>query len=73
MAALRPEVIVLPDEPYRFSTADLADFTPLHEVPAVRDQRIYLIDGKMVTWYGPRIGQSLCTLRTLLAPAQSGR
>ena len=72
MAALRPEVIVLPDEPYRFSTADLADFTPFPEVPAVRDQRIYLIDGKMVTWYGPRIGYSLCTLRELLASEPSG-
>jgi ABC-type hemin transport system substrate-binding protein len=59
---------VLPDEPYRFSAADLADFTPFPEVPAVRDQRIYLIDGKIVTWYGPRIGHSLCTLRELLAP-----
>jgi ABC-type Fe3+-hydroxamate transport system substrate-binding protein len=73
MAALRPEVIVLPDEPYRFSAADLADFTPFSEVPAVRDQRIYLIDGKMVTWYGPRMGHSLCTLRELLAPENSGQ
>ena len=66
MATLRPEVVLLPDEPYAFSAADMADFTPFPEVPAVRDGRIFLIDGKMVSWYGPRIGRSLRTLRTLL-------
>jgi len=66
MATLAPEVILLPDEPYVFSTADSADFTPFPDVPAVRDGRIYLIDGKMVSWYGPRIGHSLRTLRDLL-------
>jgi ABC-type Fe3+-hydroxamate transport system substrate-binding protein len=68
MAALRPDVILLPDEPYAFSAADIADFTPFPEVPAVRDRRIVLIDGKIVTWYGPRIGQNLRTLRQLLLP-----
>ena len=66
MATLRPEVVLLPDEPYVFSAADMADFTPFPEVPAVRDGRIFLIDGKMVSWYGPRIGHSLRTLRALL-------
>jgi ABC-type Fe3+-hydroxamate transport system substrate-binding protein len=73
MAALAPEVILLPDEPYVFSTADIADFTPFPEVPAVHDRRIYLIDGKMVSWYGPRIGHSLRTLRDLLTPSPPGR
>ncbi len=78
MAALAPEVILLPDEPYVFSAADIADFAPFPEVPAVRDGRIYRIDGKMVSWYGPRIGHSLRTLRDLLwlgtasTPAQWG-
>jgi len=66
MAALSPEVILLPDEPYVFSADDSADFTAFPEVPAVRDRRIHLIDGKMVSWYGPRIGHSLRTLRDLL-------
>ena len=66
MATLRPEVILLPDEPYVFSQADMADFMPFPEVPALRDGRIFLIDGKMVSWYGPRIGHSLRTLRALL-------
>ena len=66
MAALQPEVILLPDEPYQFSEIDLLDFRPFPDVPAVRDGRIHLIDGKMVSWYGPRIGHSLRTLRHLL-------
>jgi ABC-type Fe3+-hydroxamate transport system substrate-binding protein len=66
MAALQPEVILLPDEPYVFGEADLADFAPFPDVPAVRQGRIHLIDGKLVTWYGPRIGRSLRTLRDLL-------
>ncbi len=67
MAALRPEVILLPDEPYVFSETDLDDFRLLAEVPAVRHGRIHLIDGKIVSWYGPRIGESLRVLRDLLA------
>ena len=68
MAAHRPEVILLPDEPYPFSAADLPDFAPFTDVPAVRDGRVHLIDGKIVSWYGPRIGRSLRVLRGLLHP-----
>jgi len=68
MAAWQPEVILLPDEPYVFTKADLADFAPFPDVPAVRHGRIHLIDGKLVSWYSPRIGRSLRTLRDLLRP-----
>ena len=68
MAAHRPEVILLPDEPYPFGDADLPDFAPFTEVPAVRDGRVHLLDGKIVSWYGPRIGHSLRALRRLLHP-----
>jgi ABC-type Fe3+-hydroxamate transport system substrate-binding protein len=68
MAALQPEVILLPDEPYVFSHDDLADFAPFPDLPAVRDGRIHLLDGKVLSWYGPRIGDSLRTLRHLLVP-----
>ena len=68
MAAYRPEVVLLPDEPYPFSDADLPDFAPFVDVPAVRDGRVHPIDGKIVSWYGPRIGRSLRVLRRLLHP-----
>ena len=66
VAAARPEVILLPDEPYRFRRAHLVDFAPYAEIPAVRDGRIHLVDGKLATWYGPRIAHALQALPALL-------
>ena len=65
MAARRPEVIVLPDEPFRFRRAHLADFAPYTDVPAVRAGRLHLVDGKPFSWHGPRIGEALRTLPAL--------
>jgi ABC-type Fe3+-hydroxamate transport system substrate-binding protein len=65
MAARRPEVIVLPDEPFRFRRAHLADFAAYTDVPAVREGRIHLVDGKPFSWHGPRIGEALRTLPAL--------
>lgn len=67
MAARRPAVILLPDEPYRFRRAHLHDFERHGQVPAVRDGRIHLVDGKRFSWYGPRIGEALRTVPALLA------
>jgi ABC-type Fe3+-hydroxamate transport system substrate-binding protein len=64
-----PDVILLPDEPYRFRTAHLADFAPLADVPAVRSGRIHFVDGKLLSWYGPRIAESLERLPPLLGGA----
>jgi ABC-type Fe3+-hydroxamate transport system substrate-binding protein len=62
-----PDVILLPDEPYRFRAAHRADFAPLADVPAVRQGRIRLVDGKLLSWYGPRIGEALERLPALLS------
>ncbi len=69
VAAARPEVILLPDEPYRFRPAHLADFAPHAGIPAVRSGRVHFVDGKLLSWYGPRIGEALATLPRLLASA----
>lgn len=61
----QPEVILLPDEPYPFSAEDLAEFYAL-DVPAARNDRIYLVDGKLLTWYGPRMAGSLRQLSAIL-------
>jgi ABC-type Fe3+-hydroxamate transport system substrate-binding protein len=63
--AAQPEVILLPDEPYPFSAEDLEDFYAL-DVPAIHADRIHLVDGKLLTWYGPRMASSLVQLSTLL-------
>jgi ABC-type Fe3+-hydroxamate transport system substrate-binding protein len=55
LAARRPDLIVLPDEPYPFSAEDGPEMFPGH--------RVALVEGRSLTWYGP----SLTTARTLLA------
>ena len=64
-----PEVILLPDEPYRFRQAHVADFDAYPDLPAVRARRIHLIDGKLATWYGPRIAEALREMPRLIAGA----
>jgi ABC-type Fe3+-hydroxamate transport system substrate-binding protein len=59
MAARRPDVILLPDEPFRFRRVHVADFDAYPDVPAVRDGRIHLVDGKPFSWHGPRIAEAL--------------
>ena len=65
--AAAPDVILLPDEPYRFRDAHRADFAALTDIPAIRSGRVHLVDGKLLSWYGPRIGEALDRLPDLLA------
>jgi ABC-type Fe3+-hydroxamate transport system substrate-binding protein len=67
VAARRPEVILLPDEPFRFRRAHLADFAPYGDVPAVRNDRVHLVDGKASSWHGPRLADALRTLPPLFS------
>jgi len=67
VALARPEVILLPDEPYRFRRVHVADFAAHPEIPALRGGRVHLVDGKLLSWYGPRIERALAVLPGLLA------
>ena len=73
VAARRPEVILLPDEPFRFCRVHLADFSPYTQVPAVGDGRITLVDGKPFSGHGPRIADARRTLPTLFTTALRSR
>jgi len=64
VAGAAPDVILLPDEPYRFRRVHAADFEPY---PALRAARVRFVDGKLLSWYGPRIGEALATLPGVLA------
>jgi ABC-type Fe3+-hydroxamate transport system substrate-binding protein len=66
VAARAPEVVLLPDEPFRFRRAHLRDFDAYPTMPAVRDQRIVLVDGKRFSWHGPRLAEALRTVPALL-------
>lgn len=66
MADLNPGIILLADEPFPFGERHLEDFRAFPEVPAVRAGRIHFLDGKILSWYGPRIAESLGTLAGIL-------
>jgi ABC-type Fe3+-hydroxamate transport system substrate-binding protein len=72
VAAAAPEVILLPDEPYRFRPAHLPDFQARPDIPAVAARRIHFVDGKLLSWYGPRIADALARLPDLLAGGPVG-
>lgn len=64
--AAQPELILLPDEPYKFSPADRAVLEhALADTPAVRNGKIRLIDGSLISWYGVRLAAALRTLPDL--------
>lgn len=66
VAARRPQVILLPDEPFRFREVHRRDFARFGEIPAVASGRIHLVDGKPFSWHGPRIAEALGTVPALL-------
>jgi ABC-type Fe3+-hydroxamate transport system substrate-binding protein len=69
--AAAPELILLPDEPYAFGQRDAQELAAL-DIPAAHAGRIHLIDGTLVSWYGPRILQAIDTLCGLFAGATTG-
>lgn len=71
--AARPEIILLPDEPYRFVARHRADFAAYADVPAVQHDRIVLCDGKLLTWYGPRTPDALRYFAELFDRARDER
>ncbi|NLX09373.1 MAG: ABC transporter substrate-binding protein [Chloroflexi bacterium] len=68
--AARPEVVLLPDEPYAFAGDDVQLFREM-DIPAAHDERIYLIDGSLLTWHGTRLAYALRDLPGLLARESS--
>lgn len=66
--ATRPEVILLPSEPFAFDQADYDYWIQFSDLPAVQNQRVHLVDGSLLTWHGTRLARALQELPILLAP-----
>jgi ABC-type hemin transport system substrate-binding protein len=64
VAGLSPDLVLLPDEPYRFREADRQAWSTL--------ARAELVDGKLLWWYGPRMPAAIGALRRLVAEVASG-
>jgi ABC-type Fe3+-hydroxamate transport system substrate-binding protein len=68
IAALRPDILLFPDEPYHFKEPDLQFWRDnFKDVPAVKDNRLRLCDGQDLCWFGSRIGQALKRLAPVMA------
>jgi ABC-type hemin transport system substrate-binding protein len=65
IAAAQPEVILLPDEPYSFGARDVEELGAL-ATPASASGRIHVLDGTLVSWYGPRIARAIEEISALL-------
>jgi ABC-type Fe3+-hydroxamate transport system substrate-binding protein len=67
----RPEVILLPDEPYRFGVNEERTIRELFAAtPAVREDRVYRIEGRWITWCGTCIGEASIELPRFFEPRQ---
>ena len=66
--AAAPEVILLPTEPYAFGERDREELLTL-DCPAARDGRVHVVEGELLSWYGPRMPRALATFAALLRPA----
>lgn len=59
----QPEAIFLPDDPFKFELQHKQMLVEaLKDTPAVRNNRIYFLDGSLITWPGVRLGKALQTM-----------
>jgi hypothetical protein len=65
---LRPEVVLLPSEPYTFGDADLPAVAGL--VPGVPTR---FVDGRLLTWHGPSTAGALREFTGLAAALARAR
>lgn len=63
-----PELILLPSEPFLFEEQHVTEIKNLlGEISAVRNNRVLLVDGSLITWHGTRLGRALQELPAVLA------
>ncbi|MGH7865193.1 MAG: helical backbone metal receptor [Candidatus Binataceae bacterium] len=61
----RPDVILLPDEPYLFGDRDVEEIKSL--LPAPLSRRVLIVSGRDLHWYGVHMVNGLRSLATRLA------
>lgn len=65
LEAAKPDIILLPSEPFAFNESHIPIFKAL-DVPAAHHNRIHLVDGSWLTWHGTRMAYALNGLPALL-------
>jgi ABC-type Fe3+-hydroxamate transport system substrate-binding protein len=72
VAAAAAELILLPDEPYAFGDEDMRRMCSLlSDTPAVREERIFALDGRLLFWYGTYLEEALSALPAILGTDSS--
>jgi ABC-type Fe3+-hydroxamate transport system substrate-binding protein len=66
--ALDPQVILLPTEPYPFAPEEREPLLRLR-CAAARHGRVHIVEGELLTWYGPRMERALALFSELLDAA----
>lgn len=61
----RPDVVLLPDEPYEFDAADVEELKA--ELPPALGRRVMIISGRDLHWYGVHMVEGLRALNERLA------
>jgi ABC-type hemin transport system substrate-binding protein len=70
--AARPDLILLPDEPYAFGSQDLIEVSDqLAETPAASKNQIHLVDGRLITWHGIKIAEAIGVLPRYFQTSES--
>ncbi|MCH7663140.1 MAG: cobalamin-binding protein, partial [Chloroflexi bacterium] len=65
--AAQPEIILLPSEPFGFDiTHKLSMIELLAGTPAVKKDRVLLVDGSLLTWHGTHLAKAINELPSLL-------
>ena len=70
VARADPAVILLPSEPYRFGRRHRRELQALQSITAARNAHVFLLDGRLLTWYGPRAQEGLEKLEELFDRAR---
>ena len=59
ICAADPEIILLPSEPYSFTTVDRDILLEVFaDTTAGRQKQVFLLDGSLITWHGTRLARS---------------
>lgn len=69
LLSLEPDIVLFPSEPYPFSHKDIQEFaTECPALPAVKNNRLELIVGEQLCWFGARTPSGLETMYQVFHP-----
>lgn len=65
----RPDVVILPDEPYQFDASDVEELKMM--LPPALSRRVLLVDGRDLHWYGVHMVRGLKALAARLSKVRA--